>query len=73
MIATIVLSVVLLCVMVFFVWAWNIGEDVVQKENICALEICPNAGAEVYSYDINTEVCECYQDGELIITKILNG
>ncbi len=49
-------------------WLYGIGTDIIEKENICAYNICgDDLEIETYYYFEYEEVCECYDADENII------
>ena len=50
-------------------WAWNVGTETIEKENECIINVCGNYGS--YYFDDYTNVCECYDNGELVYQEYL--
>jgi len=58
------------------VWLYQIGveelakeEDALLKENICSINIC--RGDEAYFYNVRTSVCDCYVNGAIVHTEVI--
>ena len=58
---TILFGLMLTLETTFIVYAWNVGGVEIEKENVCAFEMCN--GYPSYFYDINTNRCYCFDSG----------
>jgi len=52
-------------------WVWNLGTDLIEKENTCIVNVCTDA--DTYYYDQLENICYCYQNNELTKTEYLGG
>jgi len=46
-----------------FIWAINVGSEMIDNENECAYNICEDY--ETYFYDDTDKMCYCYKNHEL--------
>ena len=54
--------------------AWDVGNDMVEKENQCIYNICDSMNDAKYIYYEYDEICECYDSfGELTKSEYLGG
>ena len=56
---------------IFLIWAWNYGTETIENEYECSVDICQDAEAFIY-YEYE-EVCDCYIDNEIVLTKYMGG
>lgn len=52
-----------------FVWAINVGTDIIEKENECSINTCGTY--DTYYFDDVSSICYCYEDKELILYRYL--
>lgn len=70
-------TVAIIFIILFFletallVWAYNVGSEEMENEEVCANEICFNVDeASTYLYAEN--ICSCYNDlGETVYRKVM--
>ena len=67
------LSIILIAIVVleslFIGWGISLGFEAVEDENICAYNICEDY--DVYSYDMYSNLCHCYKDNEIVLSKVI--
>ncbi len=67
----IICIVLLVLETLLLIYAYNLGTDMIEKENECNINVCQ--GYDAYFYDEVTKVCSCYQDNELEYEEYLGG
>jgi len=77
MIVAIILMVVVVLETLFIIWIFSAGSKMIEKDNICAYNIC-NLGEtdsqyEAYLYDDVENICYCYTDGEVVHQEVMTG
>ena len=71
--STIILSIIVILETLFIIWIFNIGNEMIEQENECAINICNDEIYESYFYDDYEEVCYCYGDNELVYQEYIGG
>lgn len=61
------LLVIVIIETAFLFFIWNLGTEIIEQEDQCALEICDLYGdSKGYdAYYISEDICYCYVDGEV--------
>lgn len=64
---------IIICVLetLFILWAYNLGNTMIENEYTCSINIC--ADYDAYIYDDSSSQCSCYIDNELKLTRYMNG
>jgi len=47
----------------FLIWAFNLGTQMIENENECAINVCNDY--ETYYYDDYNNMCYCYLNHEI--------
>lgn len=50
-------------------WALEEAEKEIARENTCSINICKGYGS--YWYDLESQICECYEDGVLAYEEFI--
>lgn len=53
------------------VYVFVVGSQALNDEAYCINEVCYDY--DVYYFDVNTNYCSCYLDGEIVISKKIGG
>ena len=71
----IVFMVLLALETLFMIWAYSVGTSYIDKENICAYNICrDDPEITYYEYFDYEDICECYDiDMNVIKQEYLGG
>ena len=72
-IATIVLSIVLVVFVILLGVLFSMGNNMMKNEIKCSDVVCYNAGADYYSFDEYSGICECYKNNGELVTKEVIG
>lgn len=59
---------------VFICWAWNLGNQAILDEELCAYDVCDldeSSVYDAYAYNDYIKMCYCYKDGEIAKSKHL--
>ena len=62
-ITAIIFIIIFILETAFFIYSFNLGTEMIEKENECAYNVCNNYDS--YAYDDYAEICYCYNDNEL--------
>lgn len=70
------LAIIFMCLFlietIFFVWSFNLGTEMIENENECAINICDVGNTnDAYSYDAYDKICYCYRGNEVSYQKYM--
>lgn len=51
---------------IFFIWAFWEGEKDIKEEVLCLTKFCPTDKFDAYGYDIDTNICTCFNDNKIV-------
>lgn len=54
---------------IFMVKSISLGNEMIRKDNECAINICRDY--DVYYYEEYEEMCYCYEDEEIIYQELM--
>lgn len=59
------------------IWIFKIGNDSINKENECAMDICQMGSTynsfDAYQYDSMNNMCYCYKNREILKSKYMGN
>lgn len=53
------------------IWAYDVGTQAIEDEMMCSNDICYYYDA--YLFDSSSNMCYCYQDNEVALTKYIKS
>lgn len=52
-----------------FIWAYNVGVDIIESENDCNVNVC--SGYDAFYFDEYNSMCYCYKGNEIVYQEYL--